>query len=230
MHNQSLYLYFLFQFVPLVFIARVRKTHFQITLYFILVQNLVIVLASIFYIQGCNTKEAGKPLPSECNRCRVAKDINTKECVAECKEPNFLTAQKLCISKSGKLFEHHCNEICAHCTQQSVSFNSLFQYGLQVKSRMDSGFGREILNFLRICASWDPKSPESGLFWNIFYSLELFVGDLFFYFTLEKNSISICDSTEKKGPQLNKCKGLVSREPACYRLSVGKTGRRNTQG
>ena len=141
MHNQSLYLYFLFQFVPLVFIARVRKTHFQITLHFILVQNLVIVLASIFYIQGCNTKEAGKPLPSECNRCRVAKDINTKECVAECKEPNFLTAQKLCISKSGKLFEHHCNEICAHCTQQSVSFNSLFQYGLQVKSRMDSGFG-----------------------------------------------------------------------------------------
>ena len=187
-----------FRFVPL---ARVRKTHFQITLYFILVvQNSVIVLASIFYIQGCNTENPGEPLPSECNRCRVAKDIHTKECVAECKEPNFLTPQKLCISKSGKLFEHHCNEICAHCTQQSVSFNSLFRCGLQVKSRMDSGFGGEILNLLHICVSWDPKSPESGLFWNIFYSLELFVGDLFLYFTLGKHSISICDSIEKKAP------------------------------
>lgn len=48
MHNQSLYLDF-FSFVPMVFLARVRKTHFQSTLIFIFfVQNLVIVLASIF--------------------------------------------------------------------------------------------------------------------------------------------------------------------------------------
>lgn len=87
---------------------------------------------------------------------------------------------------------------------------------------MDSGFGGIVLKFLHICASRDPKIQESGLFWNIFHSLELFVGGFFFYFTSGQNNISICDSTEKKGPELNKCKGLVARERACYRLSVSR--------
>ena len=44
---------------------------------------------------------SGNPLPEECNVCRIARDLATGKCVPDCKEPNFLSPNKLCVDKSG---------------------------------------------------------------------------------------------------------------------------------